>query len=63
MRGLSGAALEDWALVGEPDEVVERIGVYRERLGMTHLIVRVLVPGAKLEEIRESLVAISELRL
>jgi alkanesulfonate monooxygenase SsuD/methylene tetrahydromethanopterin reductase-like flavin-dependent oxidoreductase (luciferase family) len=61
MRGLAGAELEDWAIVGEPEQVIERVALYRERLGMTHLIARGLVPGVKLEQVEESLREIAEL--
>ncbi len=33
------ADVDDWAIVGEPGAVRERVAEYRERLGMTHLIV------------------------
>lgn len=33
------ADVEDWAIVGEAGYVCERVAEYRERLGMTHLIV------------------------
>ena len=33
------ADVDDWAIVGEPRAVRERVAEYRERLGMTHLIV------------------------
>lgn len=51
-RGYSLAA-EDWAIVGEPAEVREKVAAYREQLGMTHLIATRLrigqVDGAALE--------------
>ncbi|MDZ7670494.1 MAG: LLM class flavin-dependent oxidoreductase [Gammaproteobacteria bacterium] len=34
-----GAAVEDWSIVGESAYVGERVEEYRERLGMTHLVV------------------------
>lgn len=34
-----GAALDDWCIVGDAGYVGERVNEYRERLGMTHLIV------------------------
>ena len=36
-RGLSLAA-DDWAIVGEPNEVADKVAAYVEDLGMTHLI-------------------------
>jgi alkanesulfonate monooxygenase SsuD/methylene tetrahydromethanopterin reductase-like flavin-dependent oxidoreductase (luciferase family) len=38
-RLTSGADVEDWSIVGEAGYVRERVACYRERLGMTHLIV------------------------
>jgi len=32
-------AVDSWALVGEPAEVAEKVSLYREQLGMTHLVV------------------------
>ncbi len=36
------APLDEWALVGEPEALRDRIAQYRERLGMTHLIASAL---------------------
>lgn len=55
MRRHAGAAVDDWALVGSPDEVLEGIGRYREKLALTHLIVRCHVPGAEPEDVSTSL--------
>ncbi len=33
------AAVEDWTIIGEAGYVKERVAEYRERLGMTHLVV------------------------
>lgn len=38
MRRAGESPVEDWALVGEPNEISERIAKYREELGVTHLI-------------------------
>ena len=37
-RGISLAA-DDWAIVGEPSEVADKVAAYVEDLGMTHLVV------------------------
>ena len=37
-RGISLAA-DDWAIVGEPSEVADKVAAYVEELGMTHLVV------------------------
>ena len=38
IRRSSGNTADDWTIVGEPEEVREKINHYQERLGMTHLI-------------------------
>ena len=38
IRRSSGSSGDDWTIVGEPEEVREKINRYQERLGMTHLI-------------------------
>lgn len=38
-------AVDDWAIVGEPSEVNERIHAYREQTGMNYLIARGRLPG------------------
>jgi len=38
IRQSAGVSAEDWTIVGEPEEVQEKINMYRERLGLTHLI-------------------------
>lgn len=61
IRRAAEATVADWAIVGDRDEVAERIAVYRERLGMTHLIARGLVPGADADQVAESLRSLAEL--
>jgi alkanesulfonate monooxygenase SsuD/methylene tetrahydromethanopterin reductase-like flavin-dependent oxidoreductase (luciferase family) len=55
IRRAAAAALEDWALVGEPAAVADGVARYRERFGMTHLIVRAQIPGASLRDLEASL--------
>ena len=55
LRRAASADLEDWALVGEPEQVAEGVARYREKLGMTHLIVRAGIPGVPRAEIEASL--------
>ncbi|SVC60613.1 uncharacterized protein METZ01_LOCUS313467, partial [marine metagenome] len=38
IRTSADASIEDWAIIGEPAEVADKIELYRERLGVTHLI-------------------------
>lgn len=53
--------VDDWALVGEPSRVVEQIERYREAIGLTHLIVRLQVPGALPDEVEASMRALPRL--
>ena len=55
------SSVEEWALVGEPGAVSDAIAEYRERLGMTHLIVRPGIPSISPLEVRKSLELIAEL--
>jgi alkanesulfonate monooxygenase SsuD/methylene tetrahydromethanopterin reductase-like flavin-dependent oxidoreductase (luciferase family) len=61
LRRVADSALEDWALVGEPAAVSDAVAVYRERLGMTHLIVRPGISGIPGAEVQKSLELIAEL--
>lgn len=51
---IAAAPLDEWALLGEPARVADGIARYRERIGLTHLIARAQVPGARPEELEES---------
>ena len=55
LRRHSTAALDDWALVGEPAAVADAICRYREKLGMSHLNARTHVPGAEASDFEASL--------
>ncbi|MEE9281419.1 MAG: LLM class flavin-dependent oxidoreductase [Myxococcota bacterium] len=61
LRQAAAAPLEDWALIGEPARVADAIATYRERLGMTHLIVRPGISGVPKEATQRSLELIAEL--
>jgi len=63
LRRAAAAAVEDWAIVGSPDEVSEGVRRYREKLGVTHLIARVQIPGLARDEIEDSLREIAGLSL
>lgn len=54
--------VDAWSLVGEPARVADGIAHYRERIGVTHLIARVQVPGASPRDVDASLEAIGALR-
>ena len=58
---LSRGPVEDWALVGDPERIAERIDDCRRRFGLTHLIARVNVPGVDASEVQRSIELISEL--
>ena len=61
LRRAGNAALDEWALVGEPEELIDGIERYREAIGLTHLIARVQVPGATPDELTTSVHLLSEL--
>jgi alkanesulfonate monooxygenase SsuD/methylene tetrahydromethanopterin reductase-like flavin-dependent oxidoreductase (luciferase family) len=58
---LGDAPLDDFALLGPPERVAERIATYREHTGMTHLIARTHMPGASDRETQASLELLAEL--
>ena len=62
-RRLAGAGLEDFAIVGEPEAVVDGIARYRDELGMTHLVVRAQIPGLPRELAEASLALVAELTM
>ena len=62
IRRGAGAHPEDWALIGEPETVRDRIERYRERFGMTHLIAsRTRLPGLEPADFERSLDHLAEL--
>jgi alkanesulfonate monooxygenase SsuD/methylene tetrahydromethanopterin reductase-like flavin-dependent oxidoreductase (luciferase family) len=63
LRRQAGAEVERWALVGEPEEVAEGVRRYREKLGMSHLIVRAHVPGVGPADLATSLELLAGLDL
>ncbi len=63
MRSASGSAVDEWAIVGSPDQVAEQIGVHQSKLGMTHLIARGQVPGAGADAVEASLRTLADLEL
>jgi alkanesulfonate monooxygenase SsuD/methylene tetrahydromethanopterin reductase-like flavin-dependent oxidoreductase (luciferase family) len=54
--------VDDWALIGEPARVADAIALYRERIGVTHLVARVQVPGATSADIDRALEGLAALR-
>jgi alkanesulfonate monooxygenase SsuD/methylene tetrahydromethanopterin reductase-like flavin-dependent oxidoreductase (luciferase family) len=63
LRRAAAASVADWAIVGEPSEVAEQVARQREKLGITHLIARVQIPGLAREEILASLQELAALTL
>jgi alkanesulfonate monooxygenase SsuD/methylene tetrahydromethanopterin reductase-like flavin-dependent oxidoreductase (luciferase family) len=63
LRRAAVSSVEDWAIVGEPDEVAEGVRRQREKLGITHLIVRAQIPGLERAQVEESLGEIAALPL
>lgn len=54
-------AVDDWALVGEPNFVAEAIAQYQEQLGMTHLITRLRIEDVAPSALRHSLEILAEM--
>jgi alkanesulfonate monooxygenase SsuD/methylene tetrahydromethanopterin reductase-like flavin-dependent oxidoreductase (luciferase family) len=54
--------VDAWALIGEPTRVADHIARYRERIGLTHLIARVQVPGAAQADVEQALEGLAALR-
>jgi alkanesulfonate monooxygenase SsuD/methylene tetrahydromethanopterin reductase-like flavin-dependent oxidoreductase (luciferase family) len=61
LRRAASSDAASFALVGSRAEVADGIARYRETLGMTHMIARLLVPGAEPSQIEASLEALAEL--
>lgn len=61
LRAAGTSKVEDVALLGEPAAVADAVERYREKLGMTHLLVRTRVPGADEGEILAALDALASL--
>ncbi|HEX7038050.1 MAG TPA: LLM class flavin-dependent oxidoreductase [Pseudomonadales bacterium] len=59
-----GTEVQAWSIVGEPGYVIERVHEYRERLGVTCLIIaRPRIPGLAAERAERSVVRAAELLL
>jgi len=61
IRSASGDDVDQWALVGSPEQVAKLIELHRSKLGMTHLIARTQVPGADPDAVETSLEMLAEL--
>ena len=57
-----GENVDDWAIVGSANEVSDKIELYVERIGVTHLIAaRVRVPGLAQKSLRASITRLAQL--
>jgi len=52
---------DDWALIGDPDFVIEGLQRYRRRLGMTHLIASGRLAGMAAEDYLQSLQLLAQI--
>ncbi len=55
------ARIDNWAIVGNQDEVRAGLDRYRERIGMTHVIARCGVPEAARGEVEDSIRLLAQL--
>ncbi len=56
-----GEGVDDWAIIGEPNQVLEQIQQYQETLGMTHMIAtRLRLAGIPEEHLRQSLTLLAD---
>jgi alkanesulfonate monooxygenase SsuD/methylene tetrahydromethanopterin reductase-like flavin-dependent oxidoreductase (luciferase family) len=61
-RLVEGEGADDWTIVGEPNEVEDKIGLYQERLGMTHMVAtRARIGGIEEPVLRESVALLAEI--
>jgi alkanesulfonate monooxygenase SsuD/methylene tetrahydromethanopterin reductase-like flavin-dependent oxidoreductase (luciferase family) len=61
MRSRMPQVVDDWGIVGTPEQVVARIDDYRRELGMTHLIAtRLRIGGVEVDALEESIHTLAE---
>ena len=57
-----GESVDDWAIVGSANEVSDKIEIYVERIGLTHLIAaRLRVSGIPQKSLGESVTRLAQL--
>ena len=62
MRTRMPETVEEWGIVGTPQQVLARIAEYRDRLGVTHLIAtRLRVGGINADALEESIHTLAEI--
>lgn len=60
-RLAEGENTDDWTIVGEPEEVLDKIALYEERLGMTHMVAtRLRIGGIDEPVLRDSVALLAE---
>ena len=60
-RLAEGETHEDWTIIGTPNEVVDQVAEYQEKLGMTHMVAtRIRVPGIPQDVLRGSVALLAE---
>ena len=56
-----GEGIDDWTIIGSPEEVQDKIDMYIEKLGMTHLIAtRLRIAGVEEQIMRDSVALLAE---
>ena len=56
-----GEGIDDWTIIGSPEEVQDKIDMYIEKLGMTHLIAtRLRIAGVEEKIMRDSVALLAE---
>jgi alkanesulfonate monooxygenase SsuD/methylene tetrahydromethanopterin reductase-like flavin-dependent oxidoreductase (luciferase family) len=62
VRLAEGEILDDWTIIGEPSEVKDKIALYQERLGMTHMVAtRLRIGGIDEALLRNSVATLADL--
>jgi len=57
----AGASVADWTVIGEPEEVADKLAAYQSTLGMTHLIAtRLRISGLAERVLRDSVVLLAD---
>lgn len=62
VRLLDGEGVDDWTLIGTPEEVLAKLQHYQERIGMTHLVAtRLRIGGIEEADLRRSVTLLAEI--
>ena len=61
-RMQAGEGVDDWTIIGTPNQVQDKLAQYEEELGMTHLIAtRLRVQGMETEQLENSVAQLAEI--